>query len=260
MNQTKFLIPTLFSILLLGCTPVTQIPTQEETLPSQPTTEIPNAKTTEPLSQQEADALITAMIKAINEKNATFFLPYLLERDQNIENVEVALNHYETYFKGKEITDFELFNIEELGQTGELIPIKRFSYRLSSPGGTTKEVEVYQEQTTRLIDPFLLYSFHADDLVKRYTEAIKSQNLEQISQIFNYEIEQFNAQELKSVLEKYSDSLSLDSLNYRFTGLNSKQQYFTYTLFGNDGKEHEIKVIYGDGLVGIRDDFLPVQN
>jgi hypothetical protein len=264
MKALKFFIPALSGILILfGWHYVVNAPNQPiqgETLAGQSPLEFPDSQTTQLLSQPEADVLVATIVEAINNKNVEFFLPYLLERDQNIENVEVALEHYNTYFQGEEITNFEWFNIEELGATSESVPIKRFSYRLSSPSGITKEIEIYQDQNIRFVDPFLLYSFYANRLVEKYTNAVKSQDIEQISQIFNNEVELYNQQELKSALAKYKESLSLDSLSYRFTGLNSEQQYFTYTLLGSNGKEHEIQVIYGDGLVGIRDDLLPTKN
>jgi hypothetical protein len=256
----KIIIPTLGSIaILLGCDYLVQDPiqpTQQETQFSP----IRETQTANPLNSQQADALIVAMIEAINEKNAQFFLPYLLERDKLLENVEAALKHYEAYFQGETITKFEQIKIEQLGKTSESIPIQRFCYRLYTSSGIAKDVEIYQDRTIRLVDPFLLYSIYANHLVEKYTNAVQSQNIEQLSLIVNVEVERFNQKDLKSALAKYNASLSLNTLNYRFTSLNSEQQHFTYTLFGEDGKEHNIQVVYGDGLVGIRDDFLTSKN
>lgn len=260
MNKSKFLISILFSVLLLGCTQAAQLPSQKETSPPQTTTQVPDAQTSAPLTPEQADALIVATIQAINEKDVDFFMPYLLERERNPENVQAALNHYKTYFQGGKITNFERLNIEQLGQTGNRTPIQRFNYRIYNSSGISKEIAVYQDQTIRLTEPFLLYSFYANRLVERYMGAIKSQEIEQISQIVNIEEELFSKEELNAVLAQYKNLFSLDTLNYELTELNSEHQHFIYTLSGKNGGKHEIKVLYGDGLVSLHDKFLPVKN
>jgi hypothetical protein len=260
MNKSKFFISILFSFLLLGCTQAAQLPSQKETLPPQTTTQVPDAQTSKPLTPEQADALIVATIQAINEKDVDFFIPYLLERDRTTENVQAALNHYKTYFQGGKITNFERLNIEQLGQTGNRTPIQRFNYRIYNSSGISKEIAVYQDQTIRLTEPFLLYSFYANRLVERYMGAIKSQQIEQLSQIVNMEEEFFSKEELKAVLAQYKNLFSLDTLNYELTGLNSEHQHFIYTLSGKNGSKHEIKILYSDGLVSLHDKFLPVKN
>ncbi len=260
MNQSKIFISILFSFLLLGCTQAAQIPPQRETLPPQTTTQVPDVQTLNPLTPKEADALIAATIKAINKKDVDFFIPYLLERDRSPENVQAALNHYQTYFQGKEITNFERLNIEQLGQTASQTPIQRFNYRIYNSSGISKDIAVYQDQTIRLVEPFLLYSLYANRSVERYMSAIQSQDVEQLSQIVNLEEEFFSKEELKAVLAQYKNLFSLENLNYELTGLNPEYQHFIYTLSEKDGDKHEIKVLYGDGLVSINDNFLPVKN
>ena len=260
MNKSKFFISILFSFLLLGCTQAAQLPSQKETLPPQTTTQVPDAQTSKPLTPEQADALIVATIQAINEKDVDFFIPYLLERDRTTENVQAALNHYKTYFQGGKITNFERLNIEELGQTGNRTPIQRFNYRIYNSSGISKEIAVYQDQTIRLTELFLLYSFYANRLVEQYMGAIKSQQIEQLSQIVNMEEEFFSKEELNAVLAQYKNLFSLDTLNYELTGLNSEHQHFIYTLSGKNGSKHEIKILYSDGLVSLHDKFLPVKN
>jgi hypothetical protein len=260
MNKSKFFISILFSFLLLGCTQAAQLPSQKETLPPQTTTQVPDAQTSKPLTPEQADALIVATIQAINEKDVDFFIPYLLERDRTTENVQAALNHYKTYFQGGKITNFERLNIEQLGQTGNRTPIQRFNYRIYNSSGISKEIAVYQDQTIRLTEPFLLYSFYANRLLERYMGAIKSQQIEQLSQIVNMEEEFFSKEELNAVLAQYKNLFSLDTLNYELTGLNSEHQHFIYTISGKKGSKHEIKILYSDGLVSLHDKFLPVKN
>ncbi|MEW6495971.1 MAG: hypothetical protein AB1589_26140 [Cyanobacteriota bacterium] len=260
MNQSKIFIGILFSFLLLGCTQAAQLPTQRETSPPQTTSQVPNAQTSKALTPEEADALIAAMIQAINKKDVDFFSPYLLERDRAPENVQAALNHYKAYFQGKEITNFERLNIEQLGKTGNQTPIQRFNYRIYNKSGLSKDIAVYQDQTIRFVEPFLLYSLYANRSVERYMSAIQSQDVEQLSQIVNLEEEFFSKEELKAVLAQYKDSFSLENLNYELTGLNPEYQHFIYTLSEKDGDKHEIKVLYGDGLVSINDSFLPIKN
>lgn len=250
----------MFSFLVLGCTQAAKLPSQRETSPQQTTTQVSDAQTSKPLTPEEADALIVTTIQAINKKDVDFFIPYLLERDRTPENVKAALNHYHTYFKGKEITNFERLNVEKFGKTGNKTPIQRFHYHIYNKSGVSKKLEIYQDENIRLVEPFLLYSSYANRLVERYLIAIQSQKVEQLSQIVNLEGEFFSKEELKAVLAQYKDLFSLETLNYELTGLNQEHQHFIYTLSGKDGGKHEIKVLYSDGLVSISDSFLPVKN
>ena len=260
MKKSKIFIPILFSFLLLGCTQAAQLPTPRETLSPQTTTQVPDAQTSKSLTSEEADALIVATIQAINKKDIDFFIPYLLERDRTPENVKAALNHYHTYFKGKEITNFERLNVEKLGETGNKTPIQRFHYQIYNKSGISQKIEIYQDANIRLVEPFLLYSLYANRLVERYISAIQSQEVEQLSQVINLEGEFFSKKEIKTFLAQYKDLFSLENLNYELTGLNQEHQHFVYTLSGKDGSKHEIKVLYSDGLVSINDSFLPVKN
>lgn len=260
MNKSIVLIISLSSVLFFGCSQAETVSSRGETVAAETLTQVPDAQIAKPLTPAAADALIAATIEAINQENVEFFMPYLMERDRASENVQAALKHYQAYFQGEEITDFERLGVEELGETGDKMPIQRFNYRISTPGGMSKSIAVYQDQTIRLDDPFLFYSVYANRLVERYVDAIQSQDLEKLGKVLNLEETWFGQEDLKAIQSKYEDLFSLDSLNYQFTGLESERQQFIYTLSGEDGREHEIKVIYGDGLVSLHDNFIPAKN
>ncbi len=260
MNKSQTISLIFFTLLLFGCEETEELPIERERLPPPPVLQIAEVQRKKTLTPEDADALIIAAIEAINKQDAEFFIPYFLERDQSKENVEAALKHYETYFQGNKISDFEYLNVEQLGKTGDAKPIQRFNYHIYTSSGISREVAVYQDNNIRINDPFLSYSFYANRLVERYISAIQRQDIKQLGQIFNIEEEVYSEAELKGVLARYKSSLSLDTLNYRLKGSNSEQQQFSYNLFTTDGDEHEIQVIYGDGMVNIKDEFLQGKN
>lgn len=247
-----------YCFFLLTCNPITQLPIHIETLPY-PAQNL-QIQISKPLTQREANSLITQVIQAINAQNSNFFLPYLMTRDQNIDNVQAALNHYQSYFQGQKITKFKLIKSEKLGEIKPNFAIQRFTYKLSSASGISTEMVIYQDQNIRLIDPFLLYSLYSDRLIQGYINAIQSQNIQQISQIISPEESIFTEQELMAVLSKYRNLLGLNILSYQLTGLHQQHKYFTYTISGNNRKQHQIKILYADGLISVQDNFLPVKN
>lgn len=258
MNKSIVLIISLCSVLFFGCSQAETVSSQGETVPPKTITQVPDAQTAKSLTPADADVLIAATIQAINQENVNFFMPYLMERDRAPENVQAALNHYQDYFQGEEITDFERLGVEQLGETGDRTPIQRFNYRIANNRGLSKQIAVYQDQTIRLDDPFLLYSVYANRLVERYIDAIQSQDIDKLSGVLNIEETLFSQDELRGIISQYKDLFSLDSLTYQFIGLESERQQFLYTISGQNGREHEIKVIYGDGLVSLHDNFIPL--
>src|SRR5512147_2357917 len=76
------------------------------------------------LTPVEADALMQAVIEAINRGQGNSLLPYLLDRDQREENMQAAIADYKAYFRGEAIAGFERKSIEPLGQL-EQQPIQR---------------------------------------------------------------------------------------------------------------------------------------
>jgi len=260
MNKSIVLIISLCSVLFFGCSQAETVSSQGETVPPKTITQVPDVQTAKPLTPADADVLIAATIQAINQENVNFFMPYLMERDRAPENVQAALNYYQAYFQGEEITDFERLGVEQLGETDDSTPIQRFNYRIANNRGISKQIAVYQDQSIRLDDPFLLYSVYANRLVERYIDAIQSQDIEKLSQVVNLNFEEtlFSQDELRGIISQYKDLFSLDSLNYQFIGLESERQQFLYTISGQNGREHEIKLIYGDGLVSLHDNFFPL--
>ncbi|MEQ9672559.1 MAG: hypothetical protein RLO19_29955 [Coleofasciculus sp. G2-EDA-02] len=260
MNKFIVLIISLSSVLFFGCSQAETVSSRGETVAAETITQVPDDQIAKPLTPAAADALIAATIEAINQENVNFFMPYLMERDRASENVQAALEHYQAYFQGEEITDFERLGVEQLGKTGDKTPIQRFNYRIFTPSGMSNSISVYQDQSIRLDDQFLLYSVYANRLVERYFDAIQSQDIEKLGKFLNLEGTLFSQEDLRGIISKYEDLFSLDSLNYQFTDLESDRQQFIYTLSGKNGREHEIKVIYGDGLVSLHDNFIPAKN
>jgi hypothetical protein len=57
----------------------------------------------------------------------------------------------------------------------------------------------------------------------------------------------------------YRATFDANTLKYRFDGLDAKG-FFNYTLYGTRAGQpvkHRVTVIYGDSLVGLRDEFVP---
>ena len=167
----------LTGLTLGGCTP------QVISEPS-PTTPI-ETPLSSPLSEAEANTQMTEIVAAINQEKPETLIPYLLPRDQTANNVKAALTDYQVYFQGQPISNFELLEVEKLGETGEGIPITRFHYRLESENGISKNVALYQDNSIRFHDDFFNYSYWSKQLLDNYVAAIQAGDVQKIAQILD---------------------------------------------------------------------------
>lgn len=58
-------------------------------------------------------------------------------------------------------------------------------------------------------------------------------------------------------------SFDLETIDYRFKGVNEEENFFVYEISGTkDGEKvnHQFKVVCGDGLCDIYDDWAPIAN
>ena len=75
-------------------------------------------------------------------------------------------------------------------------------------------------------------------------------------------IEIYPVSKAKEVIEKYESFFELESLNFTFTGnttLENGEGFFIFNIVGKhkeENRHHEIIIFYGDGQVGIEDDWI----
>ncbi|HEY9699708.1 MAG TPA: hypothetical protein V6D10_20780 [Trichocoleus sp.] len=248
IHATKFGVVAL--CLLVGCTPLAETGTPVEPAP---------LHSSQSLTPAQADALMAKVVEAINRGDGESLLPYLLQRDQQKENVTAAINDFKTYFRGQPIQRFERQRVEALGQVANQ-PVQRFYYRLYGADGSQKETTVYQDQAgIRLTDEFFLYSYWAKLRAGQYLEAIQAKDAAHLAKLMSTEEKAYPVNQAAQTIAIYQAKFDLPSLQSQFTRLDPIAHQFVYTFSGakaGQAVEHPIQVVYGDGLVQVKDSLL----
>lgn len=208
-----------------------------------------------PLTATIADSLMGSVVEAINQEQAEVLLPYLLERDQDVAQVQAAIEDFQVYFADEPIQGFERLP----NSTNQ-----RFNYRIFNASGISKELSIIQDETTqsiRIVDEFLLYSRWAKALMERYCSALKTQDAASLARTLNADDLPYPVAGAEEAIETYTTYFDVSTLQCQFVGLQPDQG-FTYRISGSQSTrpvEHFVQVIYGDGLVSVQDDFVPDQ-
>jgi len=101
-------------------------------------------------------------------------------------------------------------------------------------------------------NPFIQYFPYAESMVVKYLELIDARNTTKLAKFLNpddIEVPEWVANE---IISNYENFFSSDNMSVRY------KNRFTFVIEDSNGKEHEIELIYGDGLMSIRDEFIPV--
>lgn len=257
MELFRFAIPLALSTVFFACAITNKI--VPSTVPS-PTSEIlPSAQSKQILTQTQTDRLMTAIVDSINQGNGTFILPYLPEAKRSIEFGDAAIADYKVYFNNEPISRFELVKMEN---SGEFIDRDsgKFSYLLYNKSGIHKEIAINQGLGyIRIGDEFFQYSYPAKVLLAKMIQAIKAEDSVLLAKVLTADDIDYPVVKAKKAIATYRSTFDPNTLAYRFDGLD-KNRYFNYTIYGKkagQSVEHQVKIIYGDSLVGLQDKFIP---
>ena len=205
--------------------------------------QIPPARTDQPLTPAQADALMAHLVEAINQEDRAAIEPYLMDNRRTEEFFQAAIADYKTHFKGEPISRFELEEFKNEGLWQQK-PILKFSYLVYSKSGINKHISINQELgNVRMIDLCFFYSYPAKMKVERLIQSIQTGS-DRVSQ---------------KMLANYRTAFDVKTLKYRFDGLDAKG-LFNYTIYGTkvgNPVEHQIKIFNGDNDVYIEDKFIP---
>ncbi|GAB4377230.1 MAG: hypothetical protein Kow00121_26050 [Elainellaceae cyanobacterium] len=212
---------------------------------------LPEPQSAQSLTPEAADAMMAGVVDAINQERAELLVPYLLERDQDPQQVEAAIADYQTYFNGEPIAGFERLKDSTSS---------RFNYRIYNNSGQSKTIAINQAQSIRLIDEFLLYSRWAKVLVARFTTAIQAKDAPELAKVLSPDDLVYPQADAEQAIDRYASKFELETIQAEFVALSVDQQHFVYKISGlHNGQpvEHLLQVLYGDGLVNIQDEWVP---
>lgn len=221
-----------------------------------------------PIPRGKADNLVKEFAAALNAEDAAKVLCCMTLSDDDyypIEWAKAALENYNVYFSGEKIERIELMGTH--GYRQALI------YRLYTPTDNYKEIcvnahyldgkHLYDELF--IYDSLLYYSYRAKLYLDEFVNAICQNKPKTIATLLTYDDIDNPYPESKAmeIIRNYETHFELQTLHYAFIGTETKETdsgNLVYVIRGKKGNvpaEHEIRVSYGDGLVGLRDKWIP---
>ena len=173
------------------------------------------------------------------------------------EMLKAALEDYREYFRGQGIVRYEFVGISPYNESAVI-------YRAFNQDGRFKDIGLtYHNGRYECRDNFLYYSFYARQLSNTFIDAVKSGDSERIAAALREDDLAYPRDKVPQILGSYKSNFDLKSLTAVFSGNmtgEAGEGDFIYRILGTRNGmpvEHELRIAYGDGLVGLRDDWVP---
>lgn len=223
--------------------------------PPSPETTVPSEGDREAFAKD----LMAKTISAINTGDADFLGAYLIHEPAIARDFALAaIADYQTYFEGNSIEDYEYIGLDPLRPD-------TLKFKLIS-GDLSKEISVsFQQEKVTIYDEFFGYSARAKNLLSRLVEALQKQDTTQLAQVLTADDLDYPIAKAETAIANYTKAIDPQTLTFEFIGFAdlAPNSPFVYRLSGTqDGQpvRHDVKIIYGDGLVGLQDDWIPALN
>lgn len=262
----------MFSLLIIsGCTQEITNNSKNDNSPDNPTVEekvadnrdadISEETIQENINEDENKAIQDAQtfVRIIKEKNAGKLLN-LLNESNFYSQLQLNKEQADKIIEGFDM-NFALDSLAiQIYYDGIAMNPSRGQYEfLLLDNRNDKE---YKEENSLLIryeengaivyhNPYIRYFPYAETMVHKYLDLISEGSVTELASFMNpddIEVPNWVADE---TISNYKDNFDSMSMSLRY--VNS----FIFVIENEEGKKHQIEVIYGDGLMSIKDDFIP---
>lgn len=213
----------------------------------------------EELSQEDkSDGEIRA------EKDAQAFLQIIKEKDevkllQFLNTTRLDLEGAKKIIEGFNINfDLDTLSIQ-LYYDGYRMFIEEGQYEFILLDMNSKEnseenflVIRYEEDGSIVYhNPYVSYFPYAEKMLLDYLDLINKENVTELAGFLNADDLEVPISVAEKTIKNYKEYFNSENISVRYTN------QFVFVMEDGNGKEHEIEVIYGDGLMSIKDDFIP---
>lgn len=171
------------------------------------------------------------------------------------ECLKAAMEDYASYFRGKKIVRSEFAGIYPFA-------LQTAVYRLFNAEGRFKDIHFYYDKNNhyQCVDSFMYYSNYARRLMSCFIDALKKEDAAALKAVLNEDDLEYPAEKVQEIINNYKKGFVLGTLSFRFTGNLAEDGALIYAVNGKkEGleREHEMKIVFGDGMVAIRDEWIP---
>ncbi len=211
----------------------------------------------------EKETIEAKYIRGINQNDYTLILE-CMDPDRNYyygtERAKAALQDNKTYFGQTEIVKSDFIGTSPFSNEDYI----RHMYRISNRDGVSKNIEITShEGKVFVVGLFVNYSYFVHNRVIDYIMGLKGKDPVKLARTLSVDDLIYPENESLKVITNYEESFDLETIDYRFKGVNEEDSFFVYEVYGTKNGEkvsHQFKVVCGDGLCGIRDDWAPNAN
>lgn len=207
--------------------------------------------------KEKANALVEKFINALNNEDSRGILECLnpeMVGYYTTETVETAISDYKAYFKNSPIVKYKWVSSDPNTPNS-------FIYQLISKAGDTLEINVvFGEDATWIRCEIVDYSYQSKHLLERFIYALEKENKILLAQVLTVSDLDYPLSSAYAIIEKYKEHFDMESLEYEFIKIDSKNQAFIYNIIGqkNDKEvKHLVRIIYKDGLIKLDDPWVP---
>lgn len=100
-------------------------------------------------------------------------------------------------------------------------------------------------------NPYVWYFPYAEKMLLRYLDLINKGSVTELAEFLNPDDIEVPDWVAEKTIKNYEEFFNSGNISIRYTS------HFAFVIEDGKGKEHEIEVIYGDGIMAIKDDFIP---
>lgn len=100
-------------------------------------------------------------------------------------------------------------------------------------------------------NPYIRYFPYAETMVLHYLELINKENATDLARLLNPDDIEVPIWVANKIISNYKLYFDMGNMSIRYTN------HFGFVVEDGKGREHAIEVNYGDGLMNIKDDFIP---
>lgn len=195
------------------------------------------------------------LIESIKDKDSVKLLGLLNKSDRDRLNIEDA----NTIIEGFD-ANFDLQSLSaQNNNDGLAMHSERGRYKFVLVDKDFKEkheenslVIRYQEEgSIDYINPYIRYFPYAEKMVLQYLDLIDEGKTTELAGFLNPDDVEVPEWVADDTISKYKDFFDSKNMSVRYTNR------FNFVIEASNGKQHEIEVTYGDGLMSIEDEFIP---
>jgi hypothetical protein len=191
-------------------------------------------------------------LKIIKEKDDAKLLQFLNSTRLDLEGTKKIIEGFDVNFDLDKLSvqiyyDGYAMNIE--GGQYEFIFLDKNSKEYN--GENSLVIRYEEDGSIVYLNPYIRYFPYAENMVLYYIDLIGKGSVTELAVFLNPDDIEVPDWVAEKTINNYKDFFDSGSISIRYT------DHFVFVAEDGKGKEHEIEVNYGDGLMGIQDNFIP---